>query len=224
MLKKWIDEVRVQSDLYKSDCWKYHLSGNVIELSVLPAYMKQKESYRCSVIAVGQVLQALSTKIEQEDLNFHIQSFPSLENPEIVASIRMDEKGEFTGKLSSQEEKRSEPESASDVICNLAKEFQLETKVVDILDPQLSKEIPFKDYNTWLIVQSVFNNPFTWLKIGYLVESLRNKYFYQSEENEDLYIADLCSSDIDQYPDLGIPENKYLQSLIGIQPANISAG
>jgi hypothetical protein len=186
--------------------------------------MKKKESYRCSVIAVGQVLQALSTKIEQEDLNFHIQSFPSLENPEIVASIRMDEKGEFTGKLSSQEKKRSEPESASDVICNLAKEFQLETKVVDILDPQLSKEIPFKDYNTWLIVQSVFNNPFTWLKIGYLVESLRNKYFYQSEENEDLYIADLCSSDIDQYPDLGIPENKYLQSLIGIQPANISAG
>lgn len=223
-MKKWIDEVRVQSDLYKSDCWKYHLTGNVIELSVLPAYMKQKESYRCSVIAVGQVLQALSTKIEQEDLNFHIQSFPSLENPEIVASIRMDEKGEFTGKLSSQKKKRSEPDNASTVINNLANEYQLETRVVDILETQSSEEIPFEDYKTWLIIQSVFNNPFTWLKVGYLVESLRNKYSYQSEENEDLYIADLCSSDVDEYPDQGIPEDKYLQCLIGIQPANISAG
>jgi hypothetical protein len=222
MLKKWINEIRNQSDLYKADCWKYHLSGNVIELSILPAYIKQKESYRCSVIAVGQVLNALSKKIEQENLSFHIQSFPNFESPEIVATIRMDEKDEFTGKFSSREKIRNQRLDAASVIQNLAKEFQLEIKEVELSEKQTSKEIPFKDYATWFIVYSLFNNPFTWLKVGYLVESLRNVYLDSSNEKNP-YITDLCSSD-NRDLNFQVPEDKHVQTLIGIHSKNIEAG
>lgn len=185
----------------------------------MSGYLKQKKIYRCSVIAVGHVLEALSLKIEQKYLNFHIQSFPSLENPEIVASIRIDEKGDF----GSKEKEKIQLRDASAAIRHLANKYQLEIGVVDQPYEQKLNEIPSQDYTTWLVVYSFFNNPFTWLKVGYLVESLRNEYFHQPED-EDLYIADLCHLDIDQYLNLPIPENRYLQSLIGIQPKNKSAG
>lgn len=223
MLKKWIDEIRTQSNLYKADCWKYHLSGNVIELSILPAYMKQNESYRCSVIAVGQVLNALSKKIEKEHLNFHIQSFPNLENPEIVATIRTDEKNEFTGNSKWKEKKESQEQDTIAMIKTLAKRYRLDVQQVEKSSKTKLNEISLKNYSVWMVLYSTFNNPFTWLNIGYLKELLRDE-FSESTPSEYLCIVDFCSIDYEQYPNLQIPENKYIQSLIGIQPTNTPAG
>lgn len=221
MLKKWIDEIRAESDLYKANCWKYHLSGNVIELSILPAFMKQKKSYRCSVIAVGQVLNALSKKIEKEHLDFHIQSFPNLENPEIVATIRTDEKDEFTGNSKWKKMRGNQGQDAISMIYRHAERYQLDVRQVDDFPPSDYNEFPFEDYPTWMVLYSRFNNPFTWLNIGYLKECLRNE-FSDSSKSDPLCIIDFCSIDSEQYPNLKVPENKFIQSLIGIQSANLS--
>lgn len=223
MLKKWISEIRTQSDLYKAECWKYHLSGNVIELSILPAYIKHKESYRCSVIAVGQVLHALSKKIEEEHLNFHIQSFSNLENPEIVATIRTtDEKNEFTGDSKSKGKKESPKQDAIVMLNTLAKRYQLDVHQIENPSKIELKEIPLDNYSTWMVLSSKFNNPFTWLNIGYLKEALRSKFPPDSSNSEHLCIVDLCSVDTEQYSNLKVPENRHIQSLIGIQSANLS--
>jgi hypothetical protein len=220
MLKKWIDEIRKQSDLYKADCWKYHISGNVIELSILPAYMKQKKTYRCSVISVGQVLIALSEKIEKEQLNFHIQSFSNLENPEIVATIRTDKKNEFTDNFNLQEKIKDTDQDVASLIRTLAKKYKLEVREVEASQVNI-KEIPTEKYPRWIAIYSSFNNPFTWLNIGYFKESLR-KEFTGRPASKKSCILDFCDSKVYKYSNLKIPETKYIQSLIGIQPLNVS--
>lgn len=221
MLKKWIDEIRIQSDLYKSDCWKYHVSGNVIELSILPAYMEQKKTYRCSVILVGQVLKALSKKIEKEHLNFHIQSFSNLENPEIVATIRTDEKNEFTGNSNLKEKTQDSDQDVASLIQTIAEKYKLEVQEVKPTSQLNLKEVSTENYPTWIAVYSTFNNPFTWLNIGYFKESLRNEFTVLPASKKSCFL-DFCDSKVYDFPSLKIPKSKYIQSLIGIQTINIS--
>lgn len=221
MLKKWIDEIRIQSDLYKSDCWKYHISGNVIELSILPDYMKQKKTYRCSVIYVGQVLKALSKKIEKENLNFHIQSFSNLENPEIVATIRTDEKNEFTGNSNLKEKSYDSKQDVASLIQTIAKKYKLEVQEVEATSQLNLNEISTENYPRWVAVYSTFNNPFTWLNIGYFKEYLRKEFAGLSSLQKCCFL-DFCDSKANDFSSLKIPESKYVQLLIGIQPINVS--
>lgn len=222
MLKKWIDEIQGKPDLYKTNCWKYHISGNVIELSILPVYLKEKKAYRCSVISIGQVLKVLSCKIEQHQANFHIQSFPSLENPEIVASIRMDQTSDFIRNAKSKKDgsvkKRG---SITNRIKVLAREYQLDIKTVESTTELNIEYLPFDQYNRWLALYSTFNNPFTWLNIGYFKEALL-KDCYNDFTLKNLHFSDFCSNKDNHITDLQLPDNKYLQSLVGIEPVNSS--
>lgn len=215
MLKKWIDEIREKTDLYKTDSWKYHISGNVIELSILPVYLKDKSSYRCSVITVGQVLKALSCYIEQQQYNFHIQSFPSLENPEIVASIRMDGDNTFL-QCSDETNKRSLNQiKPQKIVQTLARQYQLDiTKIENPAELQF-EGINVADFNSWFVLYSTFNNPFTWLNIGYWKESIQNDCHDQFSIQE-FKIIDFCDDACEDQSDMKIPKNKYAQSLIGI--------
>jgi len=217
MLKKWIEEIREQPDLYKADCWKYHISGNVIEISILPDFIKQKDLYRCSVIAVGQVLKVLSIKIEGNNSAFHIQSFPNIDNPEIVATIRMHNNGEFPA-TSAKRNQNNSSKTVTEVIKKLANENQLEVEQIasiSALDLNDS-EIPTNDYNTWFKLYSAFNNPFTWLNIGYMKESVRHE-FATEKSLSDVCLIDYISLKNNQEADHSSSDNRYLQYLIGIQ-------
>lgn len=223
MLKKWIDEIHSQRDLYKSECWKYHLSGNVIEISILPAYLKKKRLYRCSVITVGQVLQALSKKIEEQNLNFHIQSFPNIENHAIVATIRTDEKQNPLNDSATIEKKIIKSQDIFAALYNFIKKYQFEIKQVkEPTEFELSNLISFENYKSWFAVSSTHNNPFTWLNIGYLKEVLREVAL--NENTDYLMIYDLCTYSNKQASDHQISEHEHLQTLIGIQPSNITTG
>ena len=211
MLKKWIEEIRDQPDLYKSNCWKYHLSGNVIEFSIMPAYMKRKKSYRCSVIAIGQVLNALSRKIEEEQLNFHIQSFPNLENPEIVATIRSDLKNDFTDCSQAKKINGRQKQDTLSIIHSHAKKYQLDMQTIENTLDLDSQIIPFDDYLNWIVLYSSYNNPFTWLNIGYLTESLRSDFSYTSKP-EHLCIFDFCSLDKEKSSKYKLVKSSFLNS------------
>lgn len=214
MLKKWIDEIREKPDIYKTDSWKYHISGNAIELSILPVYLKNKSSYRCSVIAVGQVLKALSCYIEQHQSNFHIQSFPSLENPEIVASIRMDGKNALLQNSDEAKKRTLKKIQPEHIVQTLAKQYQLDIKKIENPDELQLENINFAEFDSWFILYSTFNNPFTWLNIGYWKESIQNDCHDQFSI-EKYKITDFCDNADREQSHIEIPKNKYLQSLIG---------
>lgn len=215
MLKKWIEEIRKKPNLYKIESWKYQISGNVIEISILPAYLKDKIDYRCSVIAVGQVLKALMCKLEQQQSNFHIQSFPTLENPAVVASVRMDESREFI-RQSSSESKDSYKKIDPEILLNkLAKEYQLE--IEDISDSSIleTSGLNQESFNAWFGLFSANNNPFTWLNIGYLKECFQADCHNQFPERE-YKIVDFCKDDFVNEK-LHKQKNNYLHTIIGLK-------
>jgi hypothetical protein len=173
------------------------------------------------VIFVGQVLKALSKKIEKENLNFHIQSFSNLENPEIVATIRTDEKNEFTGNSKLKEKSQDSIEDVNSLIQTIAKKYKLEVQEIEATSQLNLREISTENYPTWIAIYSTFNNPFTWLNIGYFKESLRKEFSSLPASKKSCFL-DFCDSKFDEFPNLKIPESKYIQSLIGIHPTNVS--
>ncbi|MDX1641177.1 MAG: hypothetical protein R3220_05740 [Balneolaceae bacterium] len=214
MLKKWIDEIRKKPDLYKTNSWKYSISGNVIELSILPVYMKDRDTYRCAVIAVGQVLKALSETIEQHQSQFHIQSFPSIETPEIVASLRMDINSGTKNHSKPASKKISKEIDPESVVSAFARQYQLNLQVIDSPANKV-EELKNLDFNTWFILYSTFNNPFTWLNVGYWKEAVENEFLKESQLSG-YKIINLCDDELSEKPDLQVPKNKYLQSVIGL--------
>lgn len=216
MLKKWIDEIRKHPDLYKTDSWKYHISGNVIEISILPIHLKDKNAYRCAVIAVGRVLKALSCKIEKQQSNFHIQSFPTLENPAVVASIRMDENREFLRNPALANNKSLKKNAPEKLIRTLAKQYQLDIRQIQKQDSLQMNGLNYNEFNSWFALYSTFNNPFTWLNVGYWKESFQNECYDQTP-TRDFRVIDFChDNNNEDKPDIEIPQNKYLQSVIGL--------
>ena len=196
MLKKWIENIKKQRDHYKCDSWKYHISGNSLELSVLPAHSKNIENYRCAVINIGQVIQALAYQIEKSGLQFHIQSFPSLENPSLVATVRIDKKGNTrfynTENIYTIVPDLVKTEEICTMMKKIAERFQLrleESKpewVTDLTPADISEEP--KQFTLF----SEYDNPFTWLKIGYWKEMIYGDCKNHLDENRKFLISDFC--------------------------------
>lgn len=222
MLKKWIEEIRNHPDLYKTDSWKYHISGNVIEISVLPTHLKNKQTYRCAVIAVGQVMKALSCCIEKRKSNFHIQTFPTLENPGVVASIRMDENSEFVRNskpANNQSLNNSNPES---ILQTLASQYQLNIEKIQDSNQLKVVDVNTSEFNVWLGLYSISNNPFTWLNIGYWKESVL-KDCYEKLLPHEVKVVDFCDDAHGEQLDQLTAGTRYLQSIIGLD-AKVTAG
>ncbi|MCC5940188.1 MAG: hypothetical protein JJU37_01495 [Balneolaceae bacterium] len=172
MLENWILEIREETDTYQSHFWRYQISGNSIELSVLRPFLKDKEAYRSAIIAIGRVLKALSYKIENSSSHFLIQSFPSIENPEVIASIRINE-GAYDGTGIKPSLDTADYDSFEEELLKFAEFYQLKLEQPDSdlmescgIDPE-----KFKKRN-WKLVTSKFDNPFTWLNVGFWQESI----------------------------------------------------
>lgn len=221
MLRKWIEEIRNKTDLYKIESWKYQISGNVIEISILPAYLKDKKKYRCAVISVGRVLKALTCKLEQRDSNFHVQSFPTLENPGVVASIRIDESRELVQKPASFMSKSFEEKDPEILLHELAREYQLEIVKIQGSDILERTGLNQEDFNSWFGLFSAHNNPFTWLNIGYWKESFQDDCHNQFPSRE-YKVIDFCDAG---YEDQSLfkQNNRFLHSIIGLN-TSVPAG
>lgn len=217
MLKTWIENIKKQQDHYECDSWKYNISGNLLELSVLPAYSKNKEKYRCAVIYIGQVIQALTCEIEKSGYQFHIQSFPSLENPSHVASIRIDKKGN-SNFFSKENGYNTLPDFDKTTGCvtimsNIADWLQL--KLLDS-KPDLFQKISGKNApegSKHFALLSEYDNPFTWLKIGYWKEMIYSDCKNYLNQNPPV-ISDFCMQfSRERYA--GEPYNgRFIQALI----------
>ena len=172
MLKKWIHQIRLNPVHYGTSLWNYHLSGHVLDLFVESPYLRDKKSYREAVVKIGMVLQAITNKLDEHESPYLIQSFPSLEDLRIVASIRIDKRGE-TQNNAPPKKKKSDTEQVRETKLNslikFAKSNQLQ--LIGIVKPNLPghHKIPNITIN-WYALCSKINNPFTWLKAGYWQE------------------------------------------------------
>lgn len=166
-MKEWIDQIRLSPEHYGCKYWKYHISGNVMELVVESPFHLDRLSYRLAVIKIGMVLQALSKIIEQSEQNFLIQSFPTLENLRIVAAIRI-QKEEVKPKVKAESE--NEETSTVEMMCEFAEKYQLEFKKIDRESlPDAYRPKVVRGTSLYALC-STHDNPFTWINIGYWQE------------------------------------------------------
>ena len=175
MLENWILKIREDTETYLSHTWRYQISGNSIELSVLRPYLKNKETYRSAVIAIGRVLKALSRKIEKSSAQFLIQSFPSIDHHEVVASIRMDENSTAENSIKSLP-KTAKKEGYQEMLNRVTEFYQLK---IEQAEPALMRAFGIDTHKyqkkNWQLVTSKTDNPFTWLNVGFWQESITKR-------------------------------------------------
>ncbi len=89
MLTKMIHTITAAPERYGSQKWDYRLSGNTLELRVKEDYEENPEAYRLGVIQIGQILQTIDRHANEEGQSSQIQSFPNIEESQLVALIRL---------------------------------------------------------------------------------------------------------------------------------------
>ncbi len=172
MLKSWIEQLKKEPGHYGCTLWKYHVSSNMLELFVKKEFLQKEEKYRNAVISIGKVLHALRIKMQDAGYQHHIQSFPNIDDPALIAAIRI-----FTP-ADNRSNKKSKPAADTGLIVEALQNFaaanQLSLKALK--EDQLSKfTLPENscDYD-WFALCADHDNPFIWLRVGYWEEFLFN--------------------------------------------------
>lgn len=175
MLKNWLNQIRAKSDHYGTAYWNYQISGQITEMRVNPDVIYNEEKFKYSVIRIGMAITQLSHRLDKENISFHIQTFPVLEDLRIVAAIRLNLNQDFLNKNAPQKKPEPTPSSLSELAADIAKKFQFQLLA---LSPHSFTAQSVENQNpeqTWHLLCSNQNNPFTWLNIGYLGENLQMK-------------------------------------------------
>lgn len=198
-----------------SDKWTCRSSGNVLELLVHPQYIHNKKAFRCSVISAGQALAALKSYYNKAGKEIFIQTFPHIENPRVICSIRFDDIG-YSKSVSATEPIIFEKKclNIDEYLHKAAKHFHLKAKCAYLNREALklaNTETPF--HHTHLLTSSL-DNPFTWLNVGYWKEAV-NEYISLHETKKKLYMYNFFHhrEDFKKYTDLS--NGTYLQGFIG---------
>ncbi|MDZ7755423.1 hypothetical protein [Rhodohalobacter sp.] len=222
MLKIWIEQIKNKPDHYGVDYWKYNVSGNILELYVQKEYLEHEHEYRKAVISIGKVLQALRHKLTDKGHQYHIQTFPNLDNSALIAAVRILSKSpdnnSITGPdsdITIQDEKLLQVSLES-----FARANQLtlhEIKSSDLSDVV----IPAPDSNlNWFALCANNNNPFIWLRVGYWQEYM--SCLETRLQTGLLVVTDttICSNRLILCSSVS---NRFVQLLLGI-PKEVTAG
>lgn len=214
MLKDWILNIKKSSHHYCSNEWKYRISGNVAELSVAPQLINKQREYRCAVITIGQILKDLSIKVERSGSNYHIQSFPNLEAPEIIASIRMVNRFGNSKDPFPVLEKEIFEYSGEEKLRSITKKYQFDIAKTD-RPLKISLSLKSFENKTWFVMTSKHDNPFTWLNLGSWKASMQSNG-HVIPNKEFIFIFEFCSREEWERIKLSFPVKDHLQAVIAI--------
>ncbi len=207
MINEWIRELRLKDDYSVGEQWKYQVSGNVIEFSVPRAAIYEKEVFRNAVITIGRVLKALSRKIEESNHQFHIQSFSNLENPEIIASIRMDPKNQNRQSFPDIQSAKNVDDITSK-LRSISKEYQFELIQMTETDNLTDQYQEFIEGRECYALVSKFDNPFSWLNLGYLKEAIAIDCCVNLSDKPEIVIDSFLENNQRAF------ENDFIQALV----------
>lgn len=210
MLKKEIEYIIKLKEQYGCDTWKYQLSGDFMEFSVRFTPQQNRDYYRYAVIQIGRVLKKLSTVMEKNGHPLHIQTFPNLEDSKLVAAIRINKKTTRKHQLNSE----YSPQKTLLEVMKLEAHHQ--HLIFEKTSPPVfagAAEHPVSDPDTWFLVSTDYDNPFTWLKIGYWMETVYQ--FQQVKEKATLlsFYFDTENKDLRRTPE----HKTYTQALISLR-------
>lgn len=168
LLKNMMDEIRSDTSGYNTELWHYRVSGNILELTVQLSSRRDRKGYRTAVISAGQAIRTLTSRLEELGHYTLIQSFPSLEHPELVASVRLyDTYGSEKGKSAAQTAAESIG-SCTELLSHLKKvAASNELNFLNAPEELSLKDDPACQSADFYLLTSRFDNPFYWLKTGY---------------------------------------------------------
>lgn len=170
MLKIWIEQIKNKPDHYGAHYWKYSASSNMLELSVQKEYLEHEDEFRKAVISIGKVLQALQHKLIEEGYQYHVQTFPNLDDSALIAAVRIVSKSRVKNTSNSPDETSDDKKQIQLKLENFARENQLFFHKIDSSD---LKDVvippPDRDFS-WYALCANNDNPFIWLRVGYWQE------------------------------------------------------
>jgi len=140
------------------------------------------------------VFQALSARFEENECSCLIQSFPSLEDARHVASIRVVKSKE---KENDRHIESFKADSTAISKINKMIEFasENELKMLKVDESALPDNIiKSSESRSWYALCSKYNNPFTWLKVGYWQEMAHQLFHLSGSEDNRLLMTDFPDS------------------------------
>ncbi len=190
-----LQQRRVQSS---PSYWNYSISGNIIELKIIPSLKKEPNKYRIGVIQAGSVIQQCRLAMLNQENPPVIQIFPSIMENELVAIFR----------FSSSKNIVKRPDMHSTLQHKAKKNLlQIDRSLFSIEELPKSSRLDFLDIpKNSLAICTYAENPFTWLNVGYQAEVLK-KDLKQNNEAASFYSYILKNHD----------EQKSISSLISTQ-------
>jgi hypothetical protein len=215
MLQKLIKEIKNEQLNAGSNKWTYRASGNVLELLVLPQFVHNKKAFRCSVISAGQALAALKTQYNKAAEELFIQTFPNIENPQVICSIRVDDSGY------SKSDTAPEPvifknkcSSIDDYLQKTAENFHLSTQSAYLPDEAIKLISASSRFNHTYIFVSKLDNPFTWLNVGYCKEAV-SQYMKLHEPDKPFFLYHFSHQREEFKKHTDLKNGTHLQGIIG---------
>ncbi|MEX0660975.1 MAG: hypothetical protein WD381_08125 [Balneolaceae bacterium] len=145
--------------------WAYSVSGNIIELKIIPTFKKEPEKYRIGVIQAGSIIQYFRLMFMDCENPPLIQIFPSIMENELIAIIRFSSLNTNlkNPSLSLQKKTKKDP-------------LQIDQSLFRILELPQSSELIFIDIPKNSQALCIFSeNPFTWLTVGYQAEIIQDQ-------------------------------------------------
>jgi len=185
---KIIKQIKSEQVNAGSDKWTYRSSGNVLELLVLPQFIHNKKAFRCSVISAGQALATLKTIYNKAGTDIFIQTFPNIENPRVICSIRFDDIGYSKSDLAPEpvifEEKCSD---IANYLQKTAAHFHLQIQSAYLSTEALKLIHSTVEFDHTYLLVSGLDNPFIWLNVGYWKEAV-SQYMKLHESDKKYYL------------------------------------
>jgi len=192
MLSDLIKIITSDPDRYDSNLWNYRISGNLLELSVNPDYAVNPEEYRMAVIRTGQILQAIDHHAYLGGQESRIQSFPNIEESQLVALVRLHRLyGPSEGKSTSNGIKVDSKIPISTLLKSISSHYGLffhnhngsAVQVIQELFESDNQKIeqPGRFYS----LCTTMDNPFLWLRVGQWNERINQLL----EENNSISIS-----------------------------------
>lgn len=178
MLSSIIQNISEHSDRYGTFLWKFHISGDMLEIYVKPTYRNKPDQFRQAVICIGQVIQAVKDKVTSKGLRIQIQSFPSLHEKHLVAIVRI-RKAKINNATKENNLILNLHQPVIPLLNDISSQYGMILKPMPTIPPEnaeLEKYLSLcSDKHSGrqtLVLCSKTNNPFVWLETGYWKEQV----------------------------------------------------
>lgn len=209
-MRAFIDILNEKLKESRFGLWSYKITGNVVELKVLPNMENEPHDFRLAVIQIGQVLDQLRHEYSHSLEKTQIQTFPNLMEINLVAVIQFTH-SRPSRKIQPSKNGINRQKYSADLksIKELVDKHHLKLHQTDIDLAELHPDHDNCSETDAYVLHSNSNNPFVWLKTGYFTEQIRRMKNRDQESGLDisLFYSNKVHSAIKNVKDLnGSPQ------------------